>query len=97
MEFQKKVFNAVKKISEGKVATYAQIAEIINKPKAARGVGNALNKNTDPEMPCHRVIRSDGKVGGFRKGARVKIKKLQKEGIKIYNGKIDLKKYLFKF
>ncbi|MEW6407599.1 MAG: MGMT family protein [Patescibacteria group bacterium] len=95
MKFREKVFNTVKKIPEGKVATYAQIAEMINKPKAARAVGNALNKNYDPKVPCHRVVHSDGSVGGFRKGTLAKVTKLKKEGIVIVNGRIELGKYRF--
>lgn len=93
MNFQQKVFQATQKIPKGKVATYSQIAKIIGRPRACRAVGNALNKNRDPKVPCHRVVKSSGKVGGFRDGAKTKIRKLKKEGVKIARGVVDLEKY----
>lgn len=78
--FQAKVFAAVKKIPPGKTLTYKQVASMIGNPKAYRAVGNALNKNRDKDVPCHRVIRSNGAVGGFNRGSKEKIKILKKEG-----------------
>ena len=78
-EVQKKVYRVVKKIPRGKVMTYAAIAKAVGRPRAYRAVGNALNKNIDPAIPCHRVIRSDGSVGGYRKGTKKKIEMLKKE------------------
>lgn len=72
--FQKKVYEVVKRIPRGKVLTYAQVASRIGNPRAVRAVGSALNKNYDPAIPCHRVIRSDGGVGNYNRGA---VKKLQ--------------------
>ena len=73
------------------------IAKKLNS-KAYRAVGNALNKNPyAPKVPCHRVIKTNGEVGGFASGTKNKIKLLEKEGIKINNSKIDLKKYLHQF
>ena len=77
--FQQKVYNVVKKIPKGKVLTYQQVAQKIGNPKSYRAVGNALNKNKNPQVPCHRVIRSDGKIGGYNKGTDLKIKILRKE------------------
>ncbi len=77
--FQQKVYNVVKKIPKGKVLTYQQVAQKIGNPKSYRAVGNALNKNKNPQVPCHRVIRSDGKIGGYNKGVDLKIKILRKE------------------
>ena len=77
--FQQKVYNVVKTIPRGKVLTYQQIAQKIGRPKSFRAVGNALNKNDDPEIPCHRVIRSDGKIGGYNRGVRKKTELLKKE------------------
>jgi len=93
-EFTKKVYTQTRKIPKGKVATYKQIAQAIGCLQAARAVGNALNKNPyAPQVPCHRVIRSDGRVGGFAGGAKRKIAMLKKEGIVIKGGKIvDIKK-----
>ncbi len=79
--FQQKVYDVVRKIPKGKTMTYAQVAKAIGKPKAARAVGNALNKNPfAPAVPCHRVIRSDGSVGGFAFGSSKKVKLLKQEG-----------------
>lgn len=82
-EFEKKVFEACKKIPRGKTATYGEIAERIGKPRAYRAVGNALNKNRNPKVPCHRIIRSDGTAGGYAKGKKKKIGILKKEGAKM--------------
>ena len=82
-EFQKKVFAAVKKIPRGQTATYREIASGLGNRKLARAVGNALNKNFDPEIPCHRVIRADGKVGGYNRASLNKARLLKKEGVKI--------------
>jgi O-6-methylguanine DNA methyltransferase len=86
-DFQKKVLNAVKGIEYGKVKSYGQIAKEIKKPRAYRAVGNAISKNPIPiVIPCHRVIKSDGSIGGFGgKAKRVDIKRklLNIEGIKI--------------
>ncbi len=83
--FQKKVYDFVRKIPKGKTLTYKQVAVGIRAPKAYRAVGNALNKNpfafTDGgDVPCHRVIRSDGSVGGFASGTNKKLQLLNKEG-----------------
>lgn len=78
-KFQQKVYKVVKKIPRGKVMTYKEVAKAINKPRAYRAVGNALNRNTNPSVPCHRVIRSDGSVGGYRKGVKKKIELLKHE------------------
>lgn len=80
-EFQKKVYNAVKKIPKGKVLTYKEVARLIGSPRAYRAVGNALNKNQFEEVPCHRVIRNDGGIGGYAHGIKLKIKLLKKEGV----------------
>ena len=87
--FQKAVWEATRKIPKGKVATYAEIARIIGRPKAVRAVGNALNKNPyAPKVPCHRVIKSDGSLGGFASGVKKKKTLLEKEGVKIINNKV---------
>jgi methylated-DNA-[protein]-cysteine S-methyltransferase len=88
-KFQIKVWKAISKIPRGQVRTYKELAKIIKKPKAARAVANACGKNPYPiKIPCHRVIRSDGSLGGYsgRGGIRIKKDILKKEG---YNfGKI---------
>lgn len=71
--FQKKVYRAILKIPRGETRSYKWVAEKIGDPNAARAVGNALNKNPYPIIiPCHRVIRSDGSIGGYAKGERKK-------------------------
>ena len=88
-KFQEKVYAACRKIPRGRVMTYGELAKKIGNPASARAVGNALNKNPfAPKVPCHRVVRSDGTVGGFAQGTKKKIKLLQKEGMKIKDGKI---------
>ena len=82
--FQLKVWNYLKKIPRGKVITYLDLAKAIKMPKAVRAVANAVGKNPyPPKIPCHRVIRSDGKLGGYSAPGGIKTKKklLKKEGI----------------
>jgi len=90
--FQKKVAAAVRKIPTGEVRTYKEVAAFIGQPEAARAVGNALNKNVDRSVPCHRVIRADGDVGGYGGGygggKQKKTKLLLKEGVLIKNGRV---------
>jgi O-6-methylguanine DNA methyltransferase len=86
--FKEKVYQIVKKIPKGKVLTYKKVAKLAGFPRAWRAVGNVLNKNRDLKIPCHRVIRSDGKVGGYREGTKKKNFLFKKEGIKIKRGKI---------
>jgi O-6-methylguanine DNA methyltransferase len=81
--FQRKVYEVVKTIPRGRVLTYREVARLIGHPMAARAVGNALNRNTDPKVPCHRVIRSDGTFGGYRSGADKKRALLEQEGAKL--------------
>ena len=83
-KFQKKVWNYLKTIRKGTVKTYKQVAIAINRPKAARAVANAVGKNPFPtKIPCHRVIRSDGALGGYSGKGGVKTKKilLKREGV----------------
>jgi O-6-methylguanine DNA methyltransferase len=77
--FQQQVYAVVKKIPKGQTLTYKEVAEKIGKPKAYRAVGQALNKNYSPDIPCHRVIRSDGKFGGYNRGSKLKEEILKKE------------------
>ena len=78
--FQKKVLGVVKTIPYGEVRTYKWVAERMGKPKAVRAVGQALERNPYPEIiPCHRVIRSDGKLGGYSKGIQKKRRLLKEE------------------
>ena len=81
--FTEKVYQVVRKIPEGSVLTYKEVALLAGNKKAARAVGNILNKNYNPDIPCHRVIRSDGKAGGYNRGVEKKKKLLIKEGLSI--------------
>ncbi|MBU2099774.1 MGMT family protein [Candidatus Micrarchaeota archaeon] len=90
MDFNQKVWNSIKKIPKGKISTYKLVAKKIGKPKAVRAVGNACNKNPfSPLVPCHRVVKSDGSIGGFAFGKKKKIELLKKEGIQVKKGKIN--------
>ena len=83
-EFQLKVWAYLMKIPRGKVKTYSQVAKAIGKPLAVRAVANAIGKNPyAPRIPCHRVIRSDGSLGGYSGKGGLKTKRflLKKEGI----------------
>lgn len=77
--FKEKVLEVVRKIPKGKTLSYKEVARRAGNPRAYRAVGNILNKNYNPAVPCHRVIRSDGNIGGFRGGIRKKLKLLRQE------------------
>lgn len=77
--FKEKVLKIVTKIPKGKTLTYKKVAILADRPKAYRAVGNILNKNFNPKIPCHRVIRSDGKTGGYNRGEKNKANLLQLE------------------
>ena len=92
----KRIYEAVKKIPKGHVATYGRIAQMAGEPKMARAVGNALHKNPDPEhIPCFRVVNSKGELSGKFAfgGAEAQTRLLEADGIKVVNGKVDLSKY----
>ena len=83
-KFQVKVWSFLKKIPRGTVITYSQVAKAIGKPSAIRAVANAIGKNPYPiKIPCHRVIRTDGSIGGYSAQGGVRMKKslLKNEGI----------------
>ncbi len=92
----KRIYDAVKMIPYGHVATYGQVAALAGNSKMSRAVGNALHKNPDPDnIPCFRVVDSKGKLaGGFAfGGAEVQAKLLEAEGIVLTNGRVDLSLY----
>ncbi len=92
----KRIYEAVKQIPYGRVATYAQVAEMAGDKKMARAVGNALHKNPDPDhIPCYRVVNSKGELAGEFAfgGPGEQAKLLEAEGIKVTDGRVDLKKY----
>ena len=92
----KRIYEAVKKIPKGHVATYGRIAEMAGEPKMARAVGNALHKNPDPEnIPCFRVVNSKGELSGTFAfgGENEQAKRLMEDGVEVVEGKVDLEKY----
>jgi len=83
------VYEVVRKIPKGRVMAYKQVAKLTGSPLAFRAVGNALNKNPDLKtIPCHRVIKSDGTVGGYRHGTKKKLSLLKKEGMVIKDRRV---------
>ena len=86
--FSDKVYDIVKKIPKGSFLTYKQVAEKAGRPLAYRAVGNILNKNNNPDIPCHRVIRSNGSIGEYNKGIVKKTSLLRKEGVIIKSIKV---------
>ncbi|MBR9677880.1 MAG: MGMT family protein [Nanoarchaeota archaeon] len=95
--FWEKVWELTKKIPKGKVSTYKELAKSLG-TKAYRAVGNALNKNPHaPIVPCHRVVKTDGTIGGFASGSEKKKKLLKVEGVKFEGNRIiDFDKVFFK-
>ena len=92
----KRIYEAVKKIPKGHVATYGKVAELAGDAKMARAVGNALHKNSAPEhIPCFRVVNSKGELAGAFAfgGESMQAKLLEADGVEVIDGKVDLKKY----
>lgn len=92
----KRIYEAVKKIPRGKVATYGRVAELAGNPRMSRAVGNALHKNPDPEhIPCYRVVNAKGELAEafVFGGVNMQEKLLEADGIKVVNGRVDLEKY----
>ena len=92
----KRIYEAVKRIPVGKVATYGQVARMAGDKKMARAVGNALHKNPNPlEIPCYRVVNAKGELSGqFAFGGKGRQEKLLRaDGIEVVDGKVDLEKY----
>lgn len=79
-DFKNKVLAVVKKIPRGSVLSYGEVARLAGRPRAARAVGSIMKNNRDRGMPCHRVIRSDGKIGGYNGNLGEKRKLLVEEG-----------------
>jgi O-6-methylguanine DNA methyltransferase len=97
--FSEAVLVICQRIPCGRLATYKSVATALGRPQAVRAVGNALNKNDNfKKIPCHRVVMSNGHVGGYRRGGPKKVKLLAGEGVKIEKGRIvEFDKYLFNF
>jgi methylated-DNA-[protein]-cysteine S-methyltransferase len=103
LDFEERVWKLMESIPKGRVTTYALIAKKLN-TRAYRAVGNACRKNPyAPRVPCHRVVRSDGSIGGF--GGKIsgmsvekKMRMLREEGVEIRDGKVaDFERVLFRF
>jgi len=89
--FERDVLVATFKIPKGKISTYKRIAEKVGRPHAYRAVANALHKNPlHPIVPCHRVIKSDGRFGGEKKRADSRRKLVEKEGVPIQDGRVKI-------
>jgi methylated-DNA-[protein]-cysteine S-methyltransferase len=99
LSLDKKIYKKLLEVPKGKVTTYGELAKAVGMINGQRAVGRVMNKNPYPVIiPCHRVINSDGKIGGYAYGEDVKSNMLTKEGIKIKNGKIlDLEDRLYRF
>jgi len=80
-DFKKQVLEAVRNIPAGDTMTYKEVAEDAGRPGAARAVGTIMRRNYDPDVPCHRVVRSDGKLGGYNRGVDRKVELLHAEGV----------------
>ena len=96
----KRIYEAVKKIPKGKVATYGDVAALAGNPRMSRAVGNALHKNPDPStIPCHRVVNSEGKLSGAFAfgGPDEQARRLRREGVEVENNRVDLGKYRASF
>lgn len=92
----KRIYEAVKRIPKGKVASYSQVAAMAGNPRMCRAVGNALHHNPDPEnIPCYRVVNAKGELSGAFAfgGADEQDRRLAADGIPVINGKVDLEKY----
>ena len=97
--FTEQIYQLARRIPEGKVATYGQLALLAGNPRAARAVGTAMRCNPDiPKTPCHRVVASDGSLTGYSAGQGVatKRKMLMEEGVAFIGQKVDLSRSQWK-
>lgn len=99
MNLSELVYKKLTQVPEGKVTTYSELAKAVSLKNGQRVIGQIMKKNPFPVIiPCHRVVKSDGKIGGYAYGAKVKTNMLKNEGIKIQNGKIqEWNKKFYKF
>ena len=89
MNLEHEVYKKLLQVPRGKVTTYSELAKAVGLKNGQRSIGRIMNKNPFPVIiPCHRVILSNGKIGGYAWGEKIKTNMLSKEGIKIKNGKI---------
>ena len=99
MSLDKKIYKKLLEVPKGKITTYGELAKAVGLKNGQRAVGKIMNKNPYPVIiPCHRVIKSDGKIGGYAYGEEIKSNMLAREGITIKNGKIlDLENTIYRF
>ncbi|TLX81430.1 MAG: MGMT family protein [Thaumarchaeota archaeon] len=98
MKLEEKVYKKLLEVPRGMVTTYGELAKAVGIKNGQRVIGRIMNKNPYPVIvPCHRVIKSDGKIGGYAWGEKIKISMLSKEGVKIKNGKIVDLKMIYRF
>jgi len=96
MDFNELVLSLTKQILRGKVTSYGELARFLGDIKLARAVGQALKKNSEPiKIPCHRVVCSDGRIGGYSRGIPEKIRLLRSEGIVIRDNRVQNFKKIF--
>lgn len=97
-DFQEKIYSKLRQVPKGRVTTYAELAKAVES-KAYRAVGTAMNRNPySPEVSCHRVVNSNGGIGGFAHGVKKKIELLKKEGVNVSKGKIlDFHTLIYRF
>ncbi len=98
MKLEEKVYKKLLEVPPGMVTTYGELSKAVGIKNGQRVIGRIMNKNPYPVIvPCHRVIKSDGKIGGYAWGEKIKISMLSKEGVKIKNGKIVDLKMIYRF
>jgi methylated-DNA-[protein]-cysteine S-methyltransferase len=99
MKLDKKIYKKLLEVPEGKITTYGELAKAVGMRNGQRAIGKIMNKNPYPVIiPCHRVVKSDGKVGGYAYGQDVKINMLLKEGVRIKDDKIlDWENTVYRF
>jgi len=99
LNLDKKIYKKLLEVPKGKITTYGELAKAVGLKNGQRAVGKIMNKNPYPVIiPCHRVVKSDGKVGGYAYGEEIKSDMLTREGIVIKNGKIlDLENIIYRF
>lgn len=98
MKLEHKVYEKLLKVPKGKVTTYGELAKAVGLKNGQRAIGRIMNKNPFPVIvPCHRVILSSGKIGGYAWGEKIKANMLSKEGVQIKKGKILDKDKIFRF
>jgi methylated-DNA-[protein]-cysteine S-methyltransferase len=99
LNLDKKIYKKLLEVPKGKITTYGELAKAVGLKNGQRAVGKIMNKNPYPVIiPCHRVVKSDGKIGGYAYGEEIKSDMLTREGIVIKNGKIlDLENRIHRF